>query len=122
MKHIIDDLASAYKTARANRYEARKYNRERLNRRANVSTSLQVGDTVTVKAEERLTNTSRWDPQWEVYRIRGTTHWLRHQITGREKKLHREKLHLVDPNIVWDELPTRPKRQGRPRVNLRKIN
>ena len=116
----LDDLASAYKTARANTYEARKYNRQRLNKLANVSTSLQVGDTVTIKAEERLTNTSRWDPQWEVYRVRGTTHWIRHQTTGREKKLHREKLHLVDPNIVWDELPTRPKRQGRPRVNLRK--
>jgi transposase InsO family protein len=107
----LDDLALAYKEARANAYDARKYNRENINRRANVNTALRVGDTVTVKAEERVTNTSRWDPQWEVYRVRGTTHWIRHQSTGKERQLHREKLTLVDPNIVWDELPPRPRRQ-----------
>ena len=109
----LDDLAGAYREAKTRAVESRKYNRRRLNERANVATSLQVGDTVMIKAEERTTNTSRWDPQWEVYRVHGTTHWVRHQPTGKERKVHREKLTLVDANLAWDELPDRPKRQFR---------
>jgi transposase InsO family protein len=106
----LDQTAEAYKQARSRLLESRKYNRERLDKLANANTSLNIGDTVTVKAEERRTNTSRWDPEYEVIRVRGTTHWVRHQSTGRERKLHREKLTLVDPNIAWDEIPHRPRR------------
>ena len=34
---------------------------------------------------------SVWDPEYEVIWVRGTTHWLRHQWTGKERKLRREK-------------------------------
>ena len=115
----LDALATAFREAKERTEESRKYNRARLDDRANVATSLQVGDSVTIKAEERLTNTSRWDPQWEVFRVRGTTHWVRHQPTGRERKLHREKLTLVDPAIVWDELPPRPRRNPHRAVRRR---
>jgi transposase InsO family protein len=111
----LDDLANAYKEIAARTLESRKYNRERLNRKANVATSLDVGDSVVIKAEERLTNTTRWDPHWEVFRVRGPTHWVRNQRTGQTKTLHREKLTLVDPSITWDEIPPRPKRQYTPR-------
>ena len=111
----LDDLAEAYKQAKKNTEDSRKYNRQRLAARANVATSLQVGDTVTVKAEERVTNTTRWDPRFTVIRVRGTTHWIRHEDTAVERKLHREKLTLVDPAIVWDDLPPRPRRVFRPR-------
>ena len=107
----LDDLASAYKEARKNTETSRRYNRRKIAARANVDTSLRVGDTVTVKAEEASTNTSKWDPQYEVYRVEGTTHFVRHQGTGRERRLHREKLTLVDPHIIWDELPNRPRRR-----------
>jgi transposase InsO family protein len=115
----LDDLAEAYRLARTNNEASRRYNRANLQRRANVATSLSIGDTVTVKAEERVTNSSRWDPQWEVYRVRGTTHWIRNQNTGRERKLHRVKLTLVDPDIVWDEVPERPRRQFQKRPSRR---
>ena len=111
----LDDLAVAYREAATRNLESRRYNRERLNKRANVSTSLQVGDSVVIKTEERVTNTSRWEPHWEVYRVRGPTHWLRNQRTGQTKTLNREKLTLVDPSIVWDDIPPRPKRHFKPR-------
>ena len=77
---------------------------------------LRVGDSMVIKAEERVTGTTRWDPQWEVYRVENTTHWVRNQITGQTRKVHREKLQLVDPNLVWDEVPPRPRRLFRPRA------
>ena len=107
----LDELAGAYQEARENTENARKYNRARLAARANVDASLRVGDTVIVKAEEAVTNTSKWDPQFQVIRVEGTTHWLRHQVTGQERRVHREKVRLVDPELVWDGLPRRPRRQ-----------
>ena len=78
-------------------------------RRANVG-DLHVGDTVIVKAEERVTLTSRWDPEYEITRARPPVYTIRHQRTGKVRTLHREKLKLVDPNITWDDFRTRPKR------------
>ena len=87
----LDDLAQAYRSARESALESRQYNRRRLNARANVQTSLWVGDTVTVTVDEPVGKlTSIWDPEYEVIRVRGTTHWLHHQQTGKERKLQRE--------------------------------
>ena len=113
-------MAQAYRQARENLYESRQYNRRRLAARANVDTSLRVGDTVTIKAEEAVTNTSRWDPQYQVIRVEGPVHWVRHQVTGKERKLNREKLTLVDPEIIWDELPNRIKRAKWQTMRVRK--
>ena len=38
---------------------------------------------------EPLTFTSRWDLEYEVFRIRGSTLWVRHQPTGKTKIIHR---------------------------------
>ena len=45
-------------------------------------------------------------------------HGIRHEGTGRERKVNRVKLTLVDNDIdkVWDELPSRPRRQFKPRT------
>ena len=96
----LDDLATAYQEPRDNTERACKYNRLCLAARANVDVSLRMGDTVVVKAEEALTNTSKWDPQFQVIRVEGTTHWLRHHVTGQERWVHREKIRLVDPELV----------------------
>ena len=108
----LDNLAEAFQAARVNTEDSRKYNRERLARRANAS-PLSVGDSVMVKAEERMTFTSRHDPFWEVYRVRGPVTYIRHQQTGKTKVLNREKLTLVDPNIQWDKIRVRPIRNPR---------
>lgn len=108
----LDELSEAFKQARTNTKESRLHNQRRIGQRANAD-QIEVGDTVVIKAEERLTMTSRWDPQWEVTRVSGTTCWLRNQQTGKTKVLHREKVKLIDPNVVWDDFQPRPIRNPR---------
>ena len=109
------DMSYAWQIAKKNSAESRRLNRERINQKANAG-DLAVGDTVIVQALEPLTFTSKWDPQYEIIAISGSTCTVRHQQTGQVKKLHREKVKLVDPNLLWDTLPIRPKRtQNRPR-------
>ena len=112
----LDDLSTALKSVRTMTEDSRHYNRARLARKANAK-QLSVGDSVVIKAEERTALTSRWDPQYQIYRIRGPVVFVRHQQTGREKVLHREKVKLADPTISWDECNPRPLRaQYRPRI------
>jgi transposase InsO family protein len=105
----LDHLAEAFQIARVNTEESRVANRARLAAKANTA-DVSVGDSVVVKAEERLTLTSRHDPQYEVYRVRGPVCWVRHQRTGKTRVLNRVKLTIVDPNIQWDSVRERPRR------------
>jgi hypothetical protein len=109
----LDNLAQARHAARVNIEQNRQYNLNRLERQANVGTSLRVGESVAVKAEERMTGTAFWDPGFVVTRVRGTTHWVNNPDTGANKKLHREKLKVV---VGQGEAPPRPRRRCRPRV------
>ena len=106
----LADLSEALKEARVMTNATRLANRNRLEAKANAQ-DLQVGDSVIVAANEPLSLTAKWDPQFEITRIRGTTHWLRHQVTGKEIRVHRDKLRLVDPNMTWDDVSPRPRRQ-----------
>ena len=47
---------------------------------------------------------ARWDPQWEVTRVRGPVVWIRQQQTGKNKVLNQEKVRLVDPEITWEDI------------------
>ena len=107
----LDDLATTFREARERTEESRKYNRARLLKKANVG-KIDIGDSVMVLAEERLTLTSRHDPLWEVFRVRGPVCWIRNQFSGKTKTINREKLTLVDPNLPWDELRQRPIRKS----------
>ena len=62
-------------------------------------------------APEPLTLTSKWDPQWQVTRVSGTTVFLRHQQSGQQKRVHRSKVRLVNPEMGWDEVAPRPRRK-----------
>ena len=111
------DMSYAWQIAQQNTAESRRLNRERINQKANAG-NLAIGDTVIVQALEPLTFTSKWDPQYEIIAISGSTCTVRHQQTGQVKKLHREKVKLVDPNLPWDTLPARPKRmRNRPNTH-----
>ena len=106
----VDNLSTALKAARVYSEDARKYNKARYAKKANDS-SLSAGDMVVLLAPEPLTLTSKWDPQWQVTRISGTTVFLRHQQSGQVKKVHRSKVKLVDPDMVWDDIAPRPRRR-----------
>ena len=108
----MDSLSKALKEARTNTEAARRHNKARLAQKANDGL-ITPGDMVVLLAPEPLTLTSKWDPQWQVTRVSGTTVFLRHQQSGKTKKVHRSKVKLVDPNIVWDEVAPRPRRQQR---------
>ena len=118
----LDDLANALKIARHLTEDSRKYNRERLARKANAN-DIAVGDSVVIKAEERMTLTSRWDPHWEVTRVRGPVLRIRQQQTGRIRMVNREKVKLVDPTVSWDECRPRPLRvQHKPKLRARDVD
>ena len=108
----LEKLYDNLKKAQALTHDSRRYNRERLAARANAK-DIKVGDTVVVFAPERLTLTSRWDPQYEVFRVRGLVCWVRNQQTGKERVLNRGKLRIVDPELVWDDIRSRPIRNPR---------
>ena len=68
-----------------------------------------MGDSIVLKADVRGQLTSRWDPLWDIYRIRGKAVWIRQQSSGQEKTVNREKVRLVDPTIAWDDCEPRPR-------------
>ena len=113
----LDDLAVALRMARQSTRDSRRYNKERLDKHANCQ-DIRTGDTVVIKAEERLTFTSRLDPQWEVTRVRGPVVWIRQQQTGKNKMLNREKVRLVDPEITWEDINPRSIRDQRRRAAI----
>ena len=106
----VDDLSTALQAARCYSEDARKHNKKRLAQKANDGV-LNPGDMVVLLAPEPLTLTSKWDPQWQVTRVSGTTVFLRHQQSGQVKKVHRSKVKLVNPDMVWDEIVPRPRRK-----------
>jgi hypothetical protein len=103
----LHDVADALRTAASATQQARHYNRERLARQANMG-QVNPGDTVILKANEPLTLTSSWDPQWTVTKVRGKVVWINHAQTGKQKVVNVNKVKLVDPNIVWDSVNPRP--------------
>ncbi len=107
----LDDLTLALQHALRATEESRRYNRERLQRKANAG-HIEVGDTVIVKAEVRDPLTSRWDTQYEVIRVSGPVVKVRHQVTNKVRTLHRTKVKIVDPNISRDKY--RPRCQTDP--------
>ena len=109
MDDRLHKVAAALRTAAQVTKASRLHNRQRLDRQANTGT-YAAGDSVVIKAQEPLSLTSRWDPQWTVTRVRGKVLDLVHQQTGNTKVLNVNKVRLVDPNIAWDQLNPRPKR------------
>ncbi len=106
----LHNLAQALREARTNTVASRRYNRQRLNKKSNTG-RIVTGDSVVLKAQEPITFTSKWDPHWVVTRVIGPVLFLHNQITNQTKTVNRDKVILVDPNIVWDEIPPRPRRQ-----------
>jgi hypothetical protein len=105
-------MTDVFRQAKMHTEQSRFHNRERLARKATAG-DIAVGDSVIVAANEPVSLSAKWDPQYEVTKVHGTTFWIRHQRTLKELKVHRDKLRLVDHNMVWDEVAPRPRRHYR---------
>ncbi len=90
--------------------ESRQYNQARINERANAK-ELKVGDHVILKANEPLSLTAKWDYGYLVTKVNGLTVDLLHPESGATMRVHREKVVLTDPDMAWEELNPRPRRQ-----------
>ena len=112
----LSDLSDALICAKQNLYDSRFYNRKRLAERA--AGPLKVGDTVMLRANERLTFTNYLDPQFEIIKVRGVVYWLKHQLTGKILVRNRAKILLVDPNVCWDQVRQRPVRNPKHGMRL----
>ena len=97
------------KAARATE-ESRKYNKARINKRATAN-EIKAGDHVILKANEPVSLTSKWDYGYIVTKINGLVVDIFHPESGANMQVHREKVVLVDPDIAWEEITPRPRRQ-----------
>ncbi len=70
------------------------------------------------KANEPLTITSSWDPHWTVTQICGKVLYVRHEPSGKTKILNRDKVQIVDPDVIWDDVNPRPVRQSNKSTRL----
>ena len=102
------DQAKALNTARQLTEASRRYNRERIQRKANAK-EVKIGDSVVIKVNEPMTFTSRWDPEYIVIAKRGPVCWIRHQPTRTERVVNRNKLIIVDPEMCWEGINERPR-------------
>ncbi len=102
----LDDLAEPLHKASSITEETHHYNHERLARHANAC-DIRVDDPVMVLGQVRMPLTSRWDPPICCY----SQAWHNLLSSASERKLHRDKLRLADPNITWDEIFPRPRHQ-----------
>ena len=110
-----DILTDAFCDAARNTADSRKYNRRRLQERANAH-DVRVGDHVVVSAQERAPMDSHWDYGYIVVAVRGSVVTIVHQATGRRRTLNRDKLRIVDPSLQWDDVNPRVPRTQRHRA------
>ena len=89
--------------------DSRVYNKRRLERQANASV-LNVGDTVILKAREPLSLTAQWDYRFLVTKINGKVVTIVQPVTGVLKVVNREHLRVVNPDIAWERVHSRPRR------------
>ena len=114
----LDNLATALQQALVDMEQSRRADRAQLLARADAQT-LQVGDQCLLLANERVTLSSRFDPLWLITRLRGSIVWLHQQSTGQIRTVHRSKVRLADPTLVWDEITVGPRRKQAPQKWVR---
>ena len=98
----LQTLYNTWRTARQH-IQLNRTNNEKYIAKQPDAGELQVGDNVIVlKPGIPSTFTPRWSTQWTIIKQRHPTYWLRHNITSQEKILHREKLRLIPPDMIWN--------------------
>lgn len=110
LENRLQSQSQVFKQAAEATRESRKYNKARLQKRANAG-EVKTGDHVILKANEPLSLTAKWDYGYVVTRVNGLVVYLMHPESGATLSVHRDKVVLVDPDMAWDEINPRPRRQ-----------
>ena len=114
-------LTNAIKAAHETQKLLREENRKRIDAKADAG-EIHIGDTVMVCVETPGNNTSRWDHGFRVVRVSATNVWVTNVKTGGQRVLHRSKVKVIDPNIVWDHTTPRPTRYQLRKAIRRRIS
>ena len=110
----IDNLVQAFTEAARGTEQSRKYNRERLRKRAKAG-QLSPGDHVILLAQERAPLDAKWDHVYIITRVRGPVITVVNTRTNKSRTVNRDKLRLVDPDMVWEGVNPRLTRAQRHR-------
>ena len=105
-------MAEAFREAARSTEESRKYNRERLTKRATAK-QVQPGDQVVLIAHEKAPLDAKWDHEYTVTRVKGPVLHVVNQRTQKKKVVNRDKVKLVNPDLEWDDVRPRPTRTAR---------
>ncbi len=96
--------------AARNTYDSRRYNRARLQRKANAE-KLVPGDQVLLRGQKLSKLTALWDHHYIITHVFCKVITLLHVPTGKTLKVNRNKVRLVDPQICWQNVRMRPRAQ-----------
>jgi hypothetical protein len=113
LPHHLQFMQQALRSAKAATQASRERNKKRIDAKARTN-QVEPGDHVTLRVNEPIPLTSKRDPLWMVTRVRGPIVFIKHQRTGASKVVNKEKVKVVDPDIAWDVVNPRPKRDRRP--------
>ena len=113
----LDALAEAFQDAARATEDSRKYNRTRLQKRATAG-PLQPGDHVIMTSQERAPLDSKWDHVFIVTKVRGPVISIYNQEKNKYRTVNRNKLRLVEPDLVWDDVNHRVTRTERRRLYI----
>ena len=92
---------------------SRVHNRDRLAAKANAGV-IEPGDQVLIKGTRLTPLTAKWDHHYRVTRVQGKVITVLHEPTGKTSTWNRNKIRLVDSEICWDGVGSRPKAQNIP--------
>ena len=80
---------------------------------------IRAGDQVVLVAQERAPLDARWDHLYTVTQVQGPVLTVVNMRTGKRRVINRDKVKLVDPDLVWSDVRPHPTQTARrPLINI----
>ena len=80
---------------------------------------ISPGDQVVLVAQERAPLDARWDHLYTVTQLQGPVLTVVNMRTGKRRVINRDKVKLVDPDLVWSDVRPHPTQTARrPLINI----
>ena len=80
---------------------------------------IRAGDQVVLVAQERAPLDARWDHLYTVTQVQGPVLTVVNMRTGKRRVINRDKVKLVDPDLVWSDVRPHPTQTTRrPLINI----